>query len=788
MDSRVDDKKDTAMPTHTIDLKHKTKTIVPALPKLGGTNPAGDRINFTNYFMELNGRPFFGIAGEIHFARLSPLDWDDEILKMKLGGINIIATYIFWIHHEEEEGVFNWEGDRNLRGFVDLCAKHGLYVILRVGPFCHGECRNGGLPDWLYGRPFDVRSNDERYLAYVRRLYAEIGRQVRGQFFQDGGPVIGVQLENEFMAAAAPWEIVPRQAHEWITGGSGGVEHMRRLKQIAVECGLQAPIYTATAWGSPVLEGETLPMFGGYAYCPWEISPERPVHRATGEFVFQSYHDNAVQAPGLERPFPPEAYPFTCAEMGGGMQSWYQYRFVVPPESVDGMAVQKIAGGCNLIGYYMYHGGLNPEGKTFLNEHVTPKISYDFQAPLGEFGQVRPSYHHLKLVHLFASTFAEELCRMGTVLPPGSERITPEDVDTLRWAVRVRDGAGFVFLNNTQDHVAMHDQAGLQFALEMEGETIAFPRSGSLTLKKESCAILPFNLQLGSVLLKFATLQPLTRLETGEGPTYFFFAPEGLPAEYGFDRRTLAGLSVSEGTVVEAGDLACVTVRPGRASLVTLTTPAGQTIRICTLTRQEALSLWKVDLWGQERIILCAADLLTGEGCLRLSGQAGMAAALSLYPDVSGGLAGPSGRLSAKTEGIFTTYALGLPAASLELAVERPQENKAVVRLPAGAFTGLKEIFLKIEYIGDLGYAFIDGRLVHDNFNNGAPWEIGLRRFEARLTGRELYFYVTPFRKDRFVASDSPAVSAQIASGAERAEIRSIQASLVVEVKVVRNQ
>lgn len=245
--------------------------------------------------MELNGQPFFGIAGEIHFARLSYLDWDDVILKMKLGGINIIATYIFWIHHEEEEGVFNWEGDRNLRHFVDLCAKHDLYVILRVGPFCHGECRNGGLPDWLYGRPFEVRSNAERYLAYVRRLYGEIGRQLRGQFFQDGGPVIGVQLENEFMAAAAPWEMVPQQAHEWMTGGSGGVEHIRRLKQIAIESGLNAPIYTATAWGSPVLEGETLPSSAGM---PTARGRSAPIGRSTGRRASSSSRATTIMPSG----------------------------------------------------------------------------------------------------------------------------------------------------------------------------------------------------------------------------------------------------------------------------------------------------------------------------------------------------------------------------------------------------------------------------------------------------------------------------------------------------------
>ena len=133
-----------------------------------------NQISFTNYYMEVNGRPYFAVSGEFHYSRYPYQLWEDELIKMKMSGVNIVSTYVFWNHHEEEEGVFDWSGNKNLRFFVDLCGKHGLYVIIRVGPFCHGEVRNGGIPDWLYGRPFDLRSNDEGYLSYVRRLYSEI--------------------------------------------------------------------------------------------------------------------------------------------------------------------------------------------------------------------------------------------------------------------------------------------------------------------------------------------------------------------------------------------------------------------------------------------------------------------------------------------------------------------------------------------------------------------------------------------------------------------------------------
>lgn len=145
---------------------------------MGGSSPRGETISFTNYYIEKNKKPFFGICGEFHYSRCHYLYWEQEIRKIKACGVNIISTYVFWNHHEEEEGVFTWDGDKNLRYFVDLCAKNGMYVILRIGPFCHGEVRNGGIPDWLYGRPFAIRSNSQEYLFYAKRLYKEIGRQV----------------------------------------------------------------------------------------------------------------------------------------------------------------------------------------------------------------------------------------------------------------------------------------------------------------------------------------------------------------------------------------------------------------------------------------------------------------------------------------------------------------------------------------------------------------------------------------------------------------------------------
>ena len=226
-----------------------------ALPfATGGRSPDGHVLSVNNRYLTLDGTAWFPVMGEFHFARYSENSWEEEILKMKAGGIRIISTYVFWIHHEELEGRFDWSGQRNLRRFVELCAKHGMYVWVRVGPWAHGECRNGGLPDWLV-QSCPTRQNDATYLGHVRRYYGEIGRQLKGLFWKDGGPIIGVQIENEYGER----------------GAGKGAEHMLALLGLAREAGLHAPFYTATGWdGVEIPSREFIPVFSGYADAFWD--------------------------------------------------------------------------------------------------------------------------------------------------------------------------------------------------------------------------------------------------------------------------------------------------------------------------------------------------------------------------------------------------------------------------------------------------------------------------------------------------------------------------------------
>lgn len=192
----------TAQQKYTIDVSKANLRLESGYFKMGNPGPADKPIEVNNQYLTIGKKPVIPIMGELHYARLKPEQWEDCILKMKACGINIIATYLFWNHHEETEGQFTWTGDKDLRAFIQLCQKHGMSVYPRIGPWSHGEARNGGTPDWILRKKFlKDRSNDPVYQNYVVRYFGEVANQMKGLYYKDGGNIIGIQLENEYWYA-----------------------------------------------------------------------------------------------------------------------------------------------------------------------------------------------------------------------------------------------------------------------------------------------------------------------------------------------------------------------------------------------------------------------------------------------------------------------------------------------------------------------------------------------------------------------------------------------------------
>ncbi len=715
---------------YSLDLRGVNPKRISPLPEaFGGVSPNGSRLSFTNYYMELDGAPVFGVSGEFHFSRCSPAFWEDELIKMKLGGVTIVSTYLFWNHHEEIEGVFRFDGRRDLRRFIALCAKHALLVILRLGPFCHGEARNGGLPDWLYGKPFEVRSLDESFLAQVRRLYSAAARQVHGLLWKDGGPVIACQLDNEYGHSAAPWEMTAGVSDEWTPPGSDGDAYILALKRIALDVGLEVPFYTCTAWGGAAAPSdETLPLWGGYAYQPWLFYHGPGVHPATPEYLYRDNHNNGIpQTYNFAPAYPPEKMPYACCEMGGGMMCSYRYRFVLPYESVDAMANIKMASGCNFVGYYVYHGGTNPRGETapYLNENQVCKLSYDYQAPLGEYGQARPSYHRLRALHLLGQTLAASLCPMKTVLPQGAEEIDPRDADTLRFAVRTDGVSGFLFVNNFQDHAERHPVQNASISLSLAGEPIEVD---GISLAPGENAVYPFGLDLGGVTLRCATAQPITFITVNQNRTWFFLAPHGQSPRY----------HLSDGRVLTP---------PGDLSPL----PLSDAVEIVTLTRAQAARFYKVRLSGRDCALLTDALPLLSGGVCKLESESPDFSCLS-FPALP--LSCPNAETVPVQDGVFSGLSASLSAFSFTPKITQAGPSRWVVTLPDALPLCAKDLLLSVDYTGDIGSAFLDGVLIADHFYNGAPWEIGLAEFLP--TNHPLTIYITPKKEGAAVQVDSP--------------------------------
>ncbi|MCI9224828.1 MAG: beta-galactosidase [Acutalibacter sp.] len=725
----------------------------------------GTELSVNSYYMEKDGQPFFGVSGEFHFSRMEPWRWEDELIKMKLGGVNIVATYVFWNHHEEEEGCFDFTGRRDLGRFVKLCQKHGLYVILRCGPFDHGEARNGGLPDWLYGKPFEVRKLNEGFLSYTRRLYTEIAGQVKGMFFKDGGPVIGVQIDNEYMASSAPWEMTTGISNEWAFGGDEGEEYLLRLKGLAAECGLTPVFYTCTGWGNAPTPDSMLPLWGGYAYRPWLFYSHKGEHPATEQYIYQDYHKNGIACTDDFRPhYAPEDRPYACCEMGGGMMCSYNYRFQLPYKSVDAMAAVKLASGCNFLGYYMYQGGSNPIGKNgqYLNESQVCKISYDYQAALGEFGQVRESYRRTKLLHYFVRAFAGILCPMKTVLPEGASLIIPNDVDTLRYAVQTDGHGGFLFVNNFQDHVTAKDRLKETVTLDTKEGAITF-RFGIVA---EENAILPFNMDLGGIKLVQANAQPVTVLEKGGRDVYVFFIPRGMRGSFTFEEKAKIDISKSSTYVCPENFTAEeFTVSKGERS-------AG----ILVLSRELAEQMY---IAGGNRLVFTDEALLEDENGLRLE-TVKAENHICCYPAnaLSGNAQGGSGGVL----GEYLYRAGQWAGAGKKLSVEQVAPGRYTLDILDGLLESVKDVRLQIDYSGDIGSLFLNGRLISDNFANGAVWEVGLREFAGEHS--QLVLYITPLKEGANVNVESGMAARVEEVGGAVAVLHSAELCPVYEIEL----
>jgi len=774
---------------------------------LGSVSKSGKSISVNSRYIVKNAEPWLPVMGEFHFARYPEAYWEEEILKMKAGGVQVVSTYIFWIHHEEIEGQFDWSGQRNLRHFVELCGKHGMYVVVRIGPWDHGEVRNGGFPDWVLAKS-KVRTNDPAYLSYVQRFYAEIGKQLQGLYWNDDGPIIGVQLENEYGKR----------------GPDAGAAHISALKKLAVEAGINPPLFTVTGWPSADFPPqEVIPVFGAYPDGFWQDFKGDAPHDEAFLFTLKRDINNnpadlARFARQEDKAFAHD--PYFLAEAGGGMELSYHRRPLIQPADVAGVNVTHVGSGANLFGYYMFHGGANPEGKltTLQETHATgypndlPQISYDFQAPLGEYGQMHPSFRRLKLLHQFYNEFGPQLAPMVAFLPEQTPT-SAADAGTLRSAVRTDGNGGFLFVNNYVHNLPMPERTAVVFQVRLPNSAVQLPRKPA-DIPADAYFIWPFNLQMGSTRLTYSTAQLLTKLDSANSTDYVFFAIPGVAPEFAFDEKTAGKITADGATKTRAnGTLYIDGIEPGAHEAISIQPSAGKTIHILLLSQEQAESLWKIQVNGKPYLILSGADVFCDDATLYLRSRNHSALAFSILPALATEPKANAPLRKSGTDGVFTSYAADVEPRPFDIQWKQTQQpgqappvqtsalqrkvpvavtpddtafkNAAAWRItmPANEMAGLSDVFLRIDYVGDIGRLYAGQHLLDDDFYHGATWEVGLKRF-APLAGQNLTLDVLPLRKDAPIYF-SPKARPDFGSAEQISAVRAITAVPEYEVRVV---
>ncbi|MED1203383.1 glycoside hydrolase family 35 protein [Heyndrickxia acidicola] len=307
----------------------------------------------------VNGRPFQILSGAIHYFRVVPEYWEDRLLKLKHCGLNTVETYIPWNLHEPKKGQFHFTGIADLEAFVRLAESLGLYVILRPSPYICAEWEFGGLPAWLLKeKDIELRCSHPAFLQHIEEYYDELIPRIKPLLSTNGGPVLAVQIENEY-------------------GGYGNDKtYLAFLRDALQKRGVDVLLFTSD--GPDMLADGSLP-------------------DVLATVNFGSRPDEAFQKLKAFQP----GRPLMCMEFWDGwFDHWTGEHHVRDGKDVADTLEQMLEMGAS-VNFYMFHGGTNFAFYNGANhyETYTPTItSYDYDSLLSESGDITPKYEMVKKV------------------------------------------------------------------------------------------------------------------------------------------------------------------------------------------------------------------------------------------------------------------------------------------------------------------------------------------------------------------------------------------------------
>ena len=303
----------------------------------------------------LDGEPFRVLAGALHYFRVHPGQWADRIRKARLMGLNTIETYVAWNAHEPVRGEWDATGWNDLGRFLDLVAAEGMHAIVRPGPYICAEWHNGGLPVWLTAlEGVGLRRSEPRYLeevtAYLERVY-EI---VAPHQIDRGGPVILVQIENEYGAYG------------------DDTAYLEHLVQVTKDAGITVPLTTIDQPTDQMLSDGSV----------------------AGVHLTGSFGSRAAERLETLRRHQPTG-PLMCAEFWDGWFDWWGNTHHTTPAAASAAELDALLASGASVNFYMFHGGTNfglTNGANDKGRYLPIVTSYDYDAPLDERGDPTEKY------------------------------------------------------------------------------------------------------------------------------------------------------------------------------------------------------------------------------------------------------------------------------------------------------------------------------------------------------------------------------------------------------------
>uniref|UniRef100_A0A3Q2KUG6 Beta-galactosidase n=1 Tax=Equus caballus TaxID=9796 RepID=A0A3Q2KUG6_HORSE len=319
------------------------------------------KIDYSHNRFLKDGQPFRYISGSIHYFRIPRFYWKDRLLKMKMAGLNAIQTYVPWNFHEPQPGQYQFSEDHDVEYFIQLAHELGLLVILRPGPYICAEWDMGGLPAWLLEKQSIVlRSSDPDYLAAVDKWLGVLLPKMKPLLYQNGGPIITVQVENEygsyFTCDYDYLRFLQKLFHQHL-GDDVLLFTTDGIFQKFLKCGALQGLYATVDFGSGI---------------------------------------NVTAAFQIQRKSEPRGPLINSEFYTGWLDHWGQRHSKAKTDVVASTLYDILASGAN-VNMYMFIGGTNFAYWNGANLPYQPQpTSYDYDAPLSEAGDLTEKYFALR--------------------------------------------------------------------------------------------------------------------------------------------------------------------------------------------------------------------------------------------------------------------------------------------------------------------------------------------------------------------------------------------------------